>query len=134
LTKLNKKTQESRQQLTAVQKQLAEVLEELKKLKNNLNNNDNRWLGLEYQIRKGRKLIRNIEFAPLAKTQEQINKSQALIKRFRNTSTNFPAKSSEERKRSNSNLIPGCLVVIVSVLIIFLGGLLVGKRSERAKN
>lgn len=137
LTNLAQENQELCQKLAEVQKQLAEVLAELKKLRNNLNGKDGEKLKLEYQIFKNEKLIKNQENTSLSEIQEQVNKSQTLIKEVQNTSAIFPTKSTEERKRNNSHLTPyllGGLVVISICGLMFVGGLLVGKKSKKVKN
>jgi len=74
---------ELRQQLTEVQKQLAEVLAELKKLKSNINGEGSE--KLNQQIAHNERLIKNGENISATEVQEQVQKSQALMKEFNTT-------------------------------------------------
>jgi len=109
---LRKENQELKQQLSEVQKQLAEVLEELKKIKNNSVGQVSE--NLEQQIVQNERLIKEGEKVSVAEVQEQVNKSQALMKEFNNVS------STEDNKAGNGSFpyVVGGSVILVSAGII----------------
>jgi hypothetical protein len=80
---LQKENQELRQELSEVKNQLAQVLDELKKLKRDINGKDSE--KIEQQIVQNERLIK--KGASVAEVQEQVNKSQALMKEFNVSST-----------------------------------------------
>ncbi|CAI2177945.1 6296_t:CDS:2, partial [Funneliformis geosporum] len=82
---LRKENRDLRQQLSEVQKQLAEVLEELKKLKSEVKGKESE--KLSQQIVQNERLVKENQNISVAEVQEQVNKSQALMKEFKNVSS-----------------------------------------------
>lgn len=109
---LHKENQELSQQLATVQKQLAEVLEELKKLKSNINSKDDE--KLEQQIVKNERLIKNGENISVSEVQEQVNKSQALMNEL---NTTVPSAKDNQGNGSFPYVIGGS-VILASMGII----------------
>ncbi|CAG8694007.1 2292_t:CDS:2 [Ambispora leptoticha] len=109
---LVKENQALRQELAEVKNQLAQVLEELKKLKSNVNGKDRE--KLNQQIVQNEKLIKEGENISLSEIQEQVNKSQALMKEFN------VGVSSTKNDKGNSSLpyIIGGSVILAAVGII----------------
>ncbi|CAG8505372.1 5702_t:CDS:2 [Paraglomus brasilianum] len=105
-----------------VKNQLAQVLAELKKLKNNSSNKDSE--KLEQQIVQNEKLIKEGENLSVAEVQEQVNKSQALMKEFNNVS------ATEDNKVGNGSLpyVVGGSVILASAGII---GYFLLKKNKR---
>jgi hypothetical protein len=97
-------------------------LAELKKLKSDAKGKDNE--KLEQQIVKNEKLIKGGENISVAEVQEQVNKSQALMKEF-----NAGVSSNQDNKSIGSfPYIIGGSVILVSVGII---GYLLVKKNKR---
>jgi len=120
---LQKENQQLRQELSEVKKQLAQVLEELKKLKNNSNNKDSE--KLEQQIVQNEKLIKDSENISVAEVQEQVNKSQALMKEF-----NVGVSSTKDDKGNGSlPYVIGGSAILASVGII--GYFLLKKNKQK---
>jgi len=121
---LQKENQELRQELAEVKKQLSRVLEELKKLKNNVNGKDSE--KLNQQIVRNEKLIKEGENVPLSEVQEQVNKSQALMKEF------DVGVSSTKDDKGNGSLpyVIGGLVILAAAGII---GYFLLKKNKRNK-
>jgi len=120
---LQKENQDLRQQLSEVQKQLVEVLEELKKLKSNINGKDSE--KLTQQIVESERLIKDGEKVSVSEVQEQVNKSQALVKEFSSS------VSSTKDNKGGNGLFPyviGGSVIFASVGII---GYLLLKKNKR---
>jgi len=122
-TDLQKENQELRQQLAAVQKQLAEVLAELKKLKNNSTGKDSE--KLNQQIVQNERLITSGSAVSEVEVQDQINKSEALMKEFNTT-----VSPVNDNKKDNGSLpyVIGGSVILVSAGII---GYFLLKKNKR---
>jgi hypothetical protein len=104
---------ELRQQLTTVQNQLAQVLEELKKLKNNSVGQDTE--KLTQQIVQNEKLIKSGAKVSEAEIREQVQKSEALLK-----GANVSVAPTQDNKNSNDSLpyLIGGSVILALVGII----------------
>jgi len=117
---LRKENQELRKELSEVKNQLAQVLDELKKLRRDINGKGSE--KLEQQIIQNEKLIKEGEKVSVAEVQEQVNKSQALMKEFNISST--------QDNKGNGSLpyLIGGSVILVSVGIV---GYLMVKKNKR---
>jgi len=113
-SELQKENQDLRQQLTEVQKQLAEVLAELKKLKNNINGKDSE--KLDQQIAHNEKLIKNGENISVNEVQEQVQKSEALMKEF-NTTTVVPTKDNKVQYIIGGSVLVALMAIIGYFLV-----------------
>ncbi|MEG7978595.1 MAG: hypothetical protein NY202_01400 [Mollicutes bacterium UO1] len=95
-----------------MQKQLAEALTELKKLKNNLKGKDDE--KLNQQIVENERLIANDSTVSESELRDQINKSEALMKEFNTT-----ASPANDNKNDKSSLpLIGVSVILASAGII----------------
>jgi len=110
---LEKENNELRQQLSLVQNQLAQVLEELKKLKNNSVGQDTE--KLTQQIVQNEKLIKSGAKVSEAEIREQVQKSEALLK-----GANVSVAPTQDNKNSNDSLpyLIGGSVILALVGII----------------
>jgi len=95
-----------------VKNQLKEVLEELKKLRNNSTGQNN--AELEQQIDYNEKLIRHDEEVPEAEIKEQVQKSQALLEK-----ANFSAAPTKDNSGFGSlpYIIGGAALVGVAAIV-----------------
>ena len=107
--------------MSEVKNQLAQVLDELKKLKRNTNGKGSE--KLEQQIVQNEKLIKEGEKVSVAEVQEQVNKSQALMNEFNTV-------SSTKDNKGNGSLpyVIGGSVILASAGII---GYLLLKKDKR---
>jgi predicted RNase H-like nuclease (RuvC/YqgF family) len=111
---LEKENQDLRQQLTEVQKQLVEVLAELKKLKSNINGQDSE--KLNQQIAHNEKLIKNGENISVNEVQEQVQKSEALMKEF-NATTVVPTKDNKAQYIIGGSVLVALMAIIGYFLV-----------------
>jgi len=123
-SELQKENHELRQQLTAVQKQLAGVLEELKKLKRGINGKDSE--KLEQQIVHNEKLIKEGENISVAEVKDQINKSEVLMKEVNVTSS--LTKDNKDGSGSLPYVIGGSIILVSAGII---GYFLLKKNREK---
>jgi len=102
---------------------LSQVLEELRKLRNNVNGKDNE--KLNQQIVQNEKLIKEGENISLSEVQEQVNKSQALMKEF-----NVSVSPTKDNKGNGSlPYVIGGSVILASAGII--GYFLLKKNKQK---
>jgi len=122
---LIKENHELRQQLSVVQKQLAEVLTELKKLKNNSTGKDTE--KLNQQIVQNERLIESGSAVSEVEVRDQINKSEALMKEFNTT-----VSPVNDNKKDNGSLpyVIGGSVILASAGII---GYCLLKKNRKGK-
>ncbi|CAG8649258.1 10007_t:CDS:2, partial [Ambispora gerdemannii] len=109
--------QELRQQLAAVQKQLAEVLAELKKLKNNSTGKDSE--KLNQQIVQNERLIASGSAVSEVEVRDQINKSEALMKEF-NTTVSPVNDNKKDNDFSTGLVIGGGILALMGLMAILI--------------
>lgn len=123
---LQRENDELRQQLAAVQRQLNEVLAELKKLKRDLSGQDKD--KLDQQIIRNERLLENGEKVSLSEVQEQVNSSQALMKEF-----GVGVSTNQDNKNGRGALpyVIGGSVIVAAVALIGYGLVKKNKRKVR---
>jgi len=122
------------QELAAVQKQLAEVLSELKRLKGSVNGKDSDQL--EQQIVANERLIKGSEKVSLPKVQEQINKSDTLVRRVKLNAAirNWKVQETNKLQKSIINEGIGKSVILVGAVgVVLITGVIVVKKSLKRK-